>query len=603
MLTILFRRLSLALFLLPHTAWARDGFAGTAATEEPVLTIATVAGRGADDTPAAGACFAVDTIRLEGGQDLFGREALEKVAAPFAASCQSNKSVGGLLEALNGYFADKGYATTRAWLPEQDIAASRTLLVRVVPGRIDDVLYKEERQPYRGFFPRMSGLSRDVVASASFTQAVQRADGWLEGLDDDIERVTLLPPSVRIALAKTISKGDALHVDRLQDTLDSLNRVPSHAARAELVPGGDPATSDVRITNRINDAFRLYAGYDTESIEGVDRLRFGVTAEKDNLLGINDSWGTTLKSGIETNDLSGNVSVPVGPVTLRAKGDWSESTTDLGALSELFTTTWNASAGADWIVHASRSERLVADFTLTHREQNRYINGTALADQRVSQLQAGATYSHFFANGSVSGRLGTSIGLPIFNARVDADDIDDFTPHNQFAKIDASLSASYVLRGKASLSSSLSGQWTTDPLYSDDQMTLGSRSTVRGFSNGSFKADRGAIWRNEVAFVIPADLLLGKPAAGAKAAPGSEWTRTVLSRLNPYLFLDAGLGRDIANEATGYRVGGGVGLRYGGPRLSFDVGYAWRLASDARSRRARDGEAAEMFVMLRFKVF
>ena len=606
MLTIPFRRLSLALLLLPYTAWSRDGFAGKTTTEEPVLAIETVEGPGADGKSTAGTCFTVDTIRIEGGLDLFGRKALETVASPFASSCQSNASVGGLLEALNGYFTDKGFATTRAWLPEQDIAASRTLVVRVVPGRIDDVLYKEERQPYRGLFPRMAGLSRDVVAATSFTEAVRRADGWLEGLDDDIERVTLLPPSARIALARTISKGDALHVDRLQDTLDSLNRVPSHAAKAELVPGGDPATSDVRITNRINDAFRLYAGYDTESIEGVDRLRFGVTAEKDNLLGINDSWGTTLKSGIETNELSGDVSVPIGRVTLRAKGDWSESMTDLGPLSELFTTTWNASAGADWIVHTSRSERLVADFTLTHREQNRYINGVALTDQRVSQLQTGVTYSHFFANGSVTGRLGTSLGLPIFNARVDEDDIDEFTPHNQFAKIDASLSASYVLPGKASLSSSLSGQWTTDPLYSDDQLTIGSRSTVRGFSNGSFKADHGAIWRNEVAFVIPADLLLGKPATGGKAgtpAPGSEWTRTILARLNPYLFLDAGLGRDIANEANGYRVGGGVGLRYGGPRLSFDVGYAWRLASDARSRRAHDGEAAEMFVMLRLKVF
>lgn len=262
----------------------------------------------------------MDTIRIEGGHELIGSEAVEDVTRPFALSCQSNESVGGLLKAVNGLFADKGFATTQAWLPEQDIAASRTLVLRVVPGRIDAVVYKEEQQPYKAFFPRMAELSGNVARSSSISEFVQQADAWWEGLDDDLERLTLLPPSARIAMTGTIAKDDVLHVDRLQDTLDSLNRVPSNKAKAELVPGKRPATSDVQITNRINDAFRLYGGYDTESIEGVDKLRFGITAEKDNLIGINDMWGLTLKSGVETNELSGDFAVPVGRATMRLKG-------------------------------------------------------------------------------------------------------------------------------------------------------------------------------------------------------------------------------------------------------------------------------------------
>lgn len=592
--------------------------ANPAATGEPAtLTIKTVAGlrepntTGVVHTPA-GSCFAVNTIRIEGQHDLIDSERLEQVVKPLAFPCQSNESVGGLLKALNGLFADKGLITTQVWLPEQDIAASKTLVLRVVPGRIDKVLYKEERVPYRWFLPRMAALNRGVAKASSAAEFTKRTGEWFEGVDDDLEAFTLLPPSARIAFARTIAKDDVLHVDRLQDTLDSLNRVPSHKAKADLAPGKRPATSDVVITNRINDAFRLYGGFDTESVEGVDRLRFGITAEKDNLIGINDSWGLTLKSGVETNELSGNVSVPVGRLTMRAKGDWSESTVDLGPLSELFIATWNLSAGADWIVHASRTERLVADLTITHREQNRHINGIGLADQRVSQLLAGLTYSRFFEHGSLTGRFGTSTGLAIFNARSDPDDIGTFTPHSQFSKVEASLSGSHVFPGKASLSSSLSAQWSADALYSDDQLTIGSRGSVRGFSNGSFKADRGAVWRNEVAFAMPADVLLGSAAAAGEpqnaqnsestAMPTAEWARTVLSRLNPYVFIDAGAGRDIANEASGYRVSSGIGLRYGGPRLSFDAGYALRLAADAQSMRGSD-ENGEMFVTLRLKVF
>ncbi|WP_236761211.1 hypothetical protein [Agrobacterium tumefaciens] len=145
-------------------------------------------------------------------------------------------------------------------MPEQDIAASRTLVLRVVPRRIDAVVYKEQ-QPDKAFFPHMAELSGNVARSTSISEFVQQADAWWEGIDDDLERLTLLPPFARIAMTGTIAKDDVLHVDRLQDTLDSLNRVPSNKAKAELVPGKRPATSDVQITNRINDAFRLYGGY------------------------------------------------------------------------------------------------------------------------------------------------------------------------------------------------------------------------------------------------------------------------------------------------------------------------------------------------------
>ncbi|KAI1694570.1 hemolysin secretion/activation protein shlB/FhaC/HecB domain-containing protein [Ditylenchus destructor] len=567
----------------PAEANAGQADPGVAASHEPALTIQTFAGS-ASDSAASGAssCFSVDTIRIEGGHELIGSEAVEDVTRPFALSCQSNESVGGLLKAVNGLFADRGFATTQAWLPEQDIAASRTLVLRVVPGRIDAVVYKEERQAYKG--------------STSVSDFVQQADAWLEGIDDDLERLTLLPPSARIATSGTIAKDDVLHVDRLQDTLDSLNRVPSNKAKAELVPGKRPATSDVQITNRINDAFRLYGGYDTESIEGVDKLRFGITAEKDNLIGINDMWGLTLKSGVETNELSGDFAVPVGRATMRLKGDWSENMIDLGPLSELFMTTWN-SAGCRFHGRASRTEPLhqrrwadgPARFSASGRPDLQPLFRTR---QRVGpdRRQPGAVYLQCARRCRRYRRLHTS--QPVHKA--------------------GCISFGVLCLSRARLRFvQPSTQWAATALYSDDQMTIGSRSSVRGFSNGSFKADRGAVWRNEVAFAMPVDLLLGKAGSSTQpdsqgpvhvSAPSSEWARTTLSRLNPYLFLDAGLGRDVANEVTGYRVGSGVGLRYGGPRLSFDVGYAWRVAEDSRSRRVSE-EKGELFMTLRLKVF
>ncbi|MFJ1306767.1 hypothetical protein [Agrobacterium sp. P15N1-A] len=93
-----------ALCFAPQAALSWDDFKGrrpaeanagqadpdVAASHEPALTIQTFAGS-ASDSAASGAssCFPVDTIRIEGGHELIGSEAVEDVTRPFALSCQN----------------------------------------------------------------------------------------------------------------------------------------------------------------------------------------------------------------------------------------------------------------------------------------------------------------------------------------------------------------------------------------------------------------------------------------------------------------------------------------------------------------------------------
>jgi len=541
-------------------------------------------------------CFPVKTIEISGDHSPVAQELIVAAIKPQAKPCQGNTSVGELIKAINGLYAEHGFVTTQAWIPEQDIAKTGILKLNIVPGRIDKIVYTEEREPWQWFVPRMVGRTTALFEAKGPGDFIKRVGNWWSSLDDGLDRFTLLPPSARIWMASTIKEGDILQVDALQGTLDALNRVPSHDAKADLDPGSKPATSQVTIKNRIDDSFRVYAGYDNKSSSGIDRLRFGTTIEKDNLIGINDSWSTTLRSDIDSNELSGNVSIPFGNLVFRAAADWSESTIEPLPLVEYFTTTWNVSGGFDWTVMASKTQRAVLDMTLKHREQDRYVNGVELlGNQRVTALAAGATYSRFYERGSITGRLGFEAGLPIFNANRDPDDIDAFTPKSQFFKLEGAASASYVIPQIASFSSALNGQWSDDVLFADDQITIGSVETVRGYSKGFMQADSGFVWRNEIAFAVSAGSILPGKTANA------EWGRTVLSRVNPYVFLDGGLGRDNANDITGYRLSTGLGVRYGGPALSYDVGYAFRLAEDDDTNV--DDATGELFVNLRLKLF
>ncbi|MDO5897880.1 ShlB/FhaC/HecB family hemolysin secretion/activation protein [Agrobacterium sp. Azo12] len=544
---------------------------------------------------AATSCFEVKTIKIDGFQDVAKENQIEGIVKPIALACQDNESVSAILKAVNGFLSERGYVTTQAWLPEQNIAESRELLVQIVPGRIDRVEYVEVRADQQG---RLSKLFRGKTARAERIKSPEtvlgRISAWFESLDDDLDNFTILGPNVRIAVAKTVKPGDILTMDEVQNTVDSLNRVPSNKAKAELKPGEKPATSTVVIQNTIKDTFRLYAGYDTENVQGFDQLRFGLTLEKDNLLGVNETWRATAKTGLYSNELSGAFAIPIGNLNFRLNGTWSDSLVNLSDLAEFYSTTRTFSAGGDWTLSAAKDHKLIADFDLQRRELLRYINGTPLTPQVLAQIRLGLSYSQYFGNSSISGRAGGSFGLNAFGANEDFSDPTGTVPRAQFSKFEGSLSAEHVIPNIASLNSVLSGQFTNDVLYSDDQLTLGSRSSVRGYSGGNSKVDSGAIWRNEVGFALSSFPLPSKE-------DHPVWLRDLTSRTNLYVFGDLGAGYDNANKRTPYRISAGAGVRYAASRLSFDVGYGFRLAEDRTASIVMSPDRGELFFNLRFK--
>jgi hemolysin activation/secretion protein len=188
--------------------------------------------------------------------------------------------------------------------------------------------------------------------------------------------------------------------------------------------------------------------------------------------------------------------------------------------------------------------------------------------------------------------LGISHGLHWFDASDDPQNVLSSAPRAQYWKLDGSLSYTRGLPGIGVLKTNLFGQWTDHPLYFDDELTLGSPSTVRGFTNHPTPVDSGAVLRSEFAPAMPYAWLLGLPAGGADAqgglTAGKEGTSKpdgrdkadpgfladVLPPLQPYVFADLGLGRNIANTEDVARASVGGGVRYDYGRLNIDFSTA-----------------------------
>lgn len=565
---------SLAVFVL-SAASAQASWITREAPEPLRLSVHQDASRAGN--PPTTACLPVTEIVVEG---LIYVEAgkISAMLQRFAFHCQSQATLAGLLGVLNKAHADAGYITTQAYLPQQDIRATKKVRIEVVPGRIDAVRYSEERDR-RGVFQAF----RELRDGDSDTSTFGRVGNVFNALDNRLDRFSLLPPQVRARMAMPLKSGDVLHLEKLQQGLDQINRTRSSQAKSKLEAGAEPATSTVVINNRVADTFRLYVGFNEENPAGLtadgdepgSNLNLkGLNAriEKDNLIGINDLWRVELVSEFNTNELTGHVSVPWRWTTFSIDGQYSESLSQLTERAELLNRSGSVTFGVSHLATRTKTNRTTLGTSLKLYASDRFINAVELTPQRFSVLRASFDQVHYFPNTVVSGGIGIAKGLRAFGATEDPSDPIDTAPRAQFLKVDGRLAVTRAWQKIGSLAVSANAQWTTNPLYSSEQLTFGSDSSVRGFQKQSFVGDRGFYGNSEFTPKLPIAWMFG-----LEKSDQPSWFARRLARIQPYAFMDVGYGMDIANDEEDLLLGAGGGVRYTDGRWSLSASYSQPL--------------------------
>ncbi len=378
-----------------------------------------------------------------------------------------------------------------------------------------------------------------------------------------------------------------------------MNRVSSNHTEAKLEAGSEPGTSNVIYANARKDSFRLLIGYETNGAalnntgSTVDqRLRIDVA--KDNLIGINDMWRGTFASGINTNEATASFQVPWRRFMFNLNGSYSESLNDISQGVQLFNRTGIAAGGVSYAVERAKDVTSNLDTSLTWRRSDRHINDVALNEQTFSILRIGGSRTHLFETWQFYYGAGVNRGLTLFDAIRDPAQATRDMPRAQFWKADASTGIMKGFKDVGTFRLDLSGQWTDHPLYSDDQLTLGSSTSIRGFTNYAAKVDRGAVIRSEFSFVLPAEKILGDNKDNLVLA------HEFLTSAQPYIFADYGFGRQLADKHDVARAGLGGGLRYNHGRLIFDISYA-RAIYEKGTRNY--GKSSELYFTASMKLF
>lgn len=469
-------------------------------------------------------CFVIRNIILEGSYSLSDEER-QGLILPFIGKCLGLVEIRELMRVVTNFYIDKGYVTTRAYIPQQDMSTGtlKLLIIEGITGEID-LEQKNVRTNLATAFPDL--------------------------------------------------KGKILNIRDIEQGLDQINRLQSNNATMELLPGKEPGKTNILVKNQpattpVSGTLAL----DNYGSEATGNTRGTFTLGVDNPLGVNDYWFVSLSRNIDANNsrLSKssllNFDIPYG--YLNFTGTYSKS-----AYRSLIKTpvqtlmsnggTSTPSLGVQYVLERSQKDKATLTTKLVHTDTKNYIEGSLLtsSSRKLTVLNVDLTkvFSELDGSWTVSG--GFSKGLDWFGVEELPNAGQGTIPSINFIKFNFSTSYTRpfkLMDSHASWSSSIQAQYSHDFLYGTQQIAVGGLYTVRGYDGTSIAGDRGLFWRNDIGLLLP----------NFTDPENSK----LFGKFQAYFALDAGDIDDREGQIGGSLIGAAIGVRNISGKAKFDFAY------------------------------
>ena len=489
--------------------------------------------------PEGEQCADVTEIRLE-GVTVLGKEAVEDITSPYRDRCLTIADIQALLNAINQSYHARGYVTSRAFLPAQDLQDGR-LVLTVLEGTVEAL-------------------------------SLEDGDGR-EGSE--------------LFFAFPIEAGDLLNLRDIEQGLDQMNRLASNNAAMEIVPGTEPGASRIAVTNQVGDRFRFEAGRDNSGSRSTGLQQNLASFGADNVLGFNDSWRVSYnRSAInyadEQRSQSGAISFsfPLGYWTLSYSGSYHDyGSLVLADVQEFFISGVSRShvVGLSRVIHRDQTSKTRLDASLTTKEGRNYVEDVLVeaSSRRLSVGSLDLSHSRRQWGGIWLLGLGYARGLTWFGALKDDPDQESEAPKAQFRKwtLDGSYQRPFDVWSQAFVwTAEARAMYSPDTLYGTERFGLGGAYSVRGFRDETLSGDRGFYLRNEIGWSLVTADFWDDPVL--KAAIGG---------IRPYIAYDWGRVGGGTAEALerGALSGMTVGLRNSAGNLTLEFAYSRALSAPA----------------------
>lgn len=411
-------------------------------------------------------CFDIQEVRLSGAS-LMAPEEQEALLGEFLQRCLGSVHLNEILSVITAYYLDRGYVTTRAYLPEQDLS-SGTLNILVVEGTLEE-------------------LNSSLLAS-------------------DRELRMAFPGRV----------GERLNLRELEQLVDQMARLPSRRVQLELLPGDEVGGSRVRLEGERSKPWRVALARHNDGQRSTGEQQWDVALSWDSPLGlgdqlhlrgggdaVSDHWRHSANQSLFYN-------VPYGWWTYGYSYSQSYYRTRQQAAGFSFSTDGESKRhqfNAERVVHRDALSKSAFSFGLAHLRTRNYIESTLLdaSSHRLSEFQFGLNHGRRIGPAFINMDAGWQRGTGAFDAQRD-DRPRGSEPVARYTKYTLTLSylQPFQLWGQAfSVDSIFYGQRSEDVLFSPQRMNIGGLASVRGFKDQSLSGDSGFYWRNNLRWRQP----------------------------------------------------------------------------------------------------
>lgn len=440
------------------------------------------------EAPVIGApCREIRGITINGAPNL-SASVRKRITDEFSGRCLNVGDIERILAEITRHYIDRGYITTRAYLPPQDLSKGH-LEILVIEGVVEKIMIED-------------GNANSISIGNVF-------------------------PGI---------EGGLLNLRDLEQGIDQINRLASNSAQLDIQPGEKPGASSVVVHNQPRTPFHFNASVDNQGSASTGATQTGLTASVDSLLGFNEMFSATHRESTpgdpghkysESNSL--NFSIPFGYTTLSMGTSRSRyvSTIRVPSGLELVSSGNNKTDNVrlDRVMYRDQSTRASLAATITTKQSRNYLAEQFLgvSSRNLTVLDLDGNLNTGFAGGVLSLDLGYAQGLEAMGALRDPSFLPDWAARAQFGK--AKFGFNYAIPFKlfnkdASFTSQLVGQKAKDTLYGSEQISIGGLYSVRGFVSNILSGDDGYYWRNEISVRQP--LVIGSATVSTRFYAGYD---------------------------------------------------------------------------------
>ena len=503
--------------------------------------------------------FHISQINLEDEENLLNEIEKENILEKYLNRDLGSTEITNLVSDLTNRLIAKGYITSVATISENNDLSTKTLNLKIVPGKIEKIILNEDK----GF--------------------------------DNLKKTFLV----------STKEGNVLNIRDLDTTTENFNYLEANNMTMEIVPSEIRNHSIVKLKNEMKEKFTVSA---LTNNYGEDRQnaiwRGGVSINIDSPLGIGDrvyfsymtvhkkkpdrSWKRTAES-LKPGEIA-----PIGPKGYDPKkGDVLPYKRDLDLYNFRYTLKFNTytlslgssrtentssfyttntvydmetvsntfSVNLDKILLRNQKSKLTFGIGLKRKHNQSYIEEAILSDRILTIGDVSLNGTTTFYGGLLGASLGYERGLRALGAERDKNK-GTRSPKAEFMKYTLNTNYYKPLTQKLVYRFNTNITYSNDVLYGSEKHSIGGVGSVGGYHRtGNIQGDKAIEIENELSYRVL----------------DSE----KFERISPYLSYSYGKVRNNKNSSVyrkGYMSGALLGLRYNMKYLDLDVAYAKPLA-------------------------